>query len=167
MQKHPNKSYLSNFYTPKVVRHPFLSKSSPEFLSCFGSSDSSLTRCAMKAEGGPGSRQRSARRSPARSSTGVTLGSREVWLTGRCSRAETTHLWKRWTLWDVHHENMVIFYSYGNIWLFSIVMKIELMDNDGLTYSHVEMAHRNRWFTELKNGDFPLLNNQMVMDNHL
>jgi hypothetical protein len=24
------------------------------------------------------------------------------------------------------------------------------------------MAHRNRWFTELKNGDFPMLNNQMV-----
>ena len=53
---------------------------------------------------------------------------------------------------------MVIFYSY------------ELMDNDGLTYSHVEMAHRNRWFTELNSMVIfhgYMLNNQMVMENHL
>ena len=39
----------------------------------------------------------------------------------------------------------------GIIWLFNIAMEA--------------MAHRNRWFTELKNGDFPwqtVSHNQMV-----
>ena len=72
---------------------PFPPPFHPKNSTFSASSASSRTRCAAKAIGGPGKRQRKALRSSGpRISTGVTLSNREVWLMGRSSRALTTHL---------------------------------------------------------------------------
>jgi hypothetical protein len=44
----------------------------------------------------------------------------------------------RW-IWDVHFLAFFIFLYIYTLWLFVIAME--------------DMTHRNRWFTELQNGD--------------
>ena len=121
----------------------FLLTSWPSIHAFSGSSDSSLTRCAMKALGGPGSRQRSARRAPSRprSSTGVTLGRREVWFTGRRSRAETTHLTKNWRQMvrkDVELEKNMNFRS--EMWF----LEQEMLNLNGHSLAHCWLRFNNK-----------------------